>query len=114
MRALFYNSWYTPHSFPQLGEATLYAAALELMEACIKKLNAMNAFQEQVRTCTCTYIHRTCVSYECYPIILQDHTHVHVAAWYCINLHMQMTCVRCSVIAKALDGFASIGLPVLN
>ena len=32
----------------QLGEATLYAAALELMEACIKRLNAMNAFQEEV------------------------------------------------------------------
>ena len=35
----------------QLGEATLYAASLELMEACIKKLTLMKVFEKQVRYC---------------------------------------------------------------
>ena len=35
----------------QLGEATLYAASLELMEACIKKLTSMKVFEKQVRNC---------------------------------------------------------------
>lgn len=33
----------------QLGEATLYAAGLGLMEACIKVLTNIEAFEEQVR-----------------------------------------------------------------
>ena len=33
----------------QLGEATLYAAGLGLMEACIKILTNIEAFEEQVR-----------------------------------------------------------------
>lgn len=38
----------------QLSEATLYAAGLELMEACIKRLTSMGAFEDEVRiTCTC-------------------------------------------------------------
>ena len=41
----------------QLGEATLYAASLELMEACIKKLTALKVFENQVRYLMGTYIH---------------------------------------------------------
>ena len=37
----------------QLGEVTLYAAALGLMEACIKKLTTVNAFQDEVRIYIC-------------------------------------------------------------
>ena len=33
----------------QLGESTLYAAGLGLMEACIKVLTNIDAFEEQVR-----------------------------------------------------------------
>jgi neurofibromin 1 len=44
---LIYHFFWVAVGVLQLGEATLYAAALELMEACIKKLNAMNAFQEE-------------------------------------------------------------------
>ena len=33
----------------QLGESTLYAAGLGLMEACIKILTNIEAFEEQVR-----------------------------------------------------------------
>lgn len=70
------------------------------MEACIKKLNTMNAFQEQVRTYAHVYtvhVSHTNVIQLIYKTI---HT-VHVAAWYSNNLHMQMACVRYSVIAKA-------------
>ena len=35
----------------QLGESTLYAAGLGLMEACIKVLTNIEAFEEQVRLC---------------------------------------------------------------
>ena len=34
----------------QLGESTLYAAGLGLMEACIKVLTNIDAFEEQVRS----------------------------------------------------------------
>ena len=33
---------------PQLGEATLFAAGLALMEACIKSLTASHSFDTQV------------------------------------------------------------------
>ena len=40
----------------QLGESTLYAAGLGLMEACIKVLTNIDAFEEQVRI---TYMYTT-------------------------------------------------------
>ena len=42
----------------QLGESTLYAAGLGLMEACIKVLTNIDAFEEQVRI-TYMYMYTT-------------------------------------------------------
>ena len=55
----------------QLSEATLYAAGLELMEACIKRLTSMGAFEDEVRimyTCipsTNMYSNDVCIHTSC-------------------------------------------------
>ncbi|CAI8022725.1 Neurofibromin [Geodia barretti] len=47
---LIYHFFWVAVGIMQLGEATLYAASLELMEACIKKLTLMKVFEKQTLT----------------------------------------------------------------
>ena len=74
----------------QLSEATLYAAGLELMEACIKRLNLLAAFEEQVKNilCKCAAVMIQLIV-TMFPGLLCSILHVHI---------MNVLCNMCTYI----------------